>query len=83
MARLKLTITPVHADGTACTHKMRPSGKPADPTSGCTGRARYRVTCSGCTWTEEPGLRVLAEDARDSHRRLHMLGRPTPLGHGR
>ncbi|MDG9703756.1 hypothetical protein [Streptomyces sp. DH37] len=66
--RLKLAITPLHADGTECTHRLRPSGKPVDPASGCTGRDAYRASCSGCTWSEEHGLRVLAEDARTRHR---------------
>ncbi|MBX9398369.1 hypothetical protein K4749_33480 [Streptomyces sp. TRM72054] len=46
MARIRIWIVPQHADGTACEHAIKPSGKPRDPESGCTGRANYQVMCS-------------------------------------
>ncbi|GAB2606926.1 hypothetical protein GCM10027168_44730 [Streptomyces capparidis] len=46
MARIRTWIDPCHADGTACTHKIGPSGAPRDPASGCTGRRAYQVQCS-------------------------------------
>ncbi|WDM16500.1 hypothetical protein J3S85_36450 [Streptomyces lavenduligriseus] len=72
MARIRIWIDPQHADGTVCEHKIKPSGKPRDPESGCTGRARYQVMCSEHGPVGEPtGLRVLAEPAQSAHRDSH------------
>ncbi|MGK5628571.1 hypothetical protein [Streptomyces sp. URMC 123] len=70
--RIKIWIDPQHADGTVCEHKTKPSGKPRDPESGCTGRARYQVMCTEHGAVGEPrGLRVLAEPVRRAHRDGH------------
>ncbi|MFE2462961.1 hypothetical protein [Streptomyces sp. NPDC059402] len=72
MARIAVKITPLHPDGTECTHAIRPSGKPRDAHSGCTGRRNYAVVCSACGTVGEPyGLRVLAEPAQTAHRDSH------------
>ncbi|MFJ3861796.1 hypothetical protein ACIPRL_36960 [Streptomyces sp. NPDC090085] len=72
MARISVKITPLHPDGTECTHPVSPSGKPRDPDSGCTGRRNYAVVCSDCGPVGEPhGLRVLAEPAQSAHRDSH------------
>ncbi|MFL4953287.1 hypothetical protein ACJ6WE_39850 [Streptomyces sp. MMS24-I31] len=72
MARIKIAIDPLHADGTVCTHAIKPSGKPRDPDSGCTGRRSYQVMCSEHGKVGEPhGLRVLAEPAQSAHRDEH------------
>ncbi|WP_331747526.1 hypothetical protein OG365_40820 (plasmid) [Streptomyces sp. NBC_00853] len=72
MARISVKITPLHPDGTECTHAVRPSGKPRDADSGCTGRRNYAVVCSDCGPVGEPhGLRVLAEPAQSAHRDSH------------
>ena len=74
MARIRIWIDPQHADGTVCEHKIRPSGKPRDPESGCTGRARYQVMCSEHGAVGKPhGLRVLAEPAQSDHRDSHLI----------
>ncbi|MFJ7069783.1 hypothetical protein [Streptomyces sp. NPDC101115] len=74
MARISVKITPFHPDGTECTHAIRPSGKPRDPDSGCTGRRDYAVVCSACGPIGEPhGLRVLAEPAQIAHRDSHKV----------
>ncbi|MEU6444800.1 hypothetical protein [Streptomyces sp. NPDC047046] len=72
MARIRISINPLHADGTVCTHKIKPSGKPRDPDSGCTGRKNYQVVCSEHGDVGEPHiLRVLAEPAQIAHRDEH------------
>lgn len=72
MARIKIAIDPLHADGTVCTHAIKPSGKPRDPESGCTGRKSYQVVCSEHGNVGDPhGLRVLAEPAQTAHRDEH------------
>ncbi|MEU7553102.1 hypothetical protein AB0B01_12270 [Streptomyces sp. NPDC044571] len=72
MARISVKIAPLHPDGTECTHAVRPSGKPRDPDSGCTGRRHYAVVCSACGPVDDPrNLRVLAEPAQSAHRDSH------------
>ncbi|MFI1169324.1 hypothetical protein ACH4UM_38635 [Streptomyces sp. NPDC020801] len=72
MARIRIWIDPQHRDGTVCEHKIKTSGKPRDPESGCTGRAHYQVMCSEHGKVGEPhGLRVLAEPAQSAHRDSH------------
>ncbi|WP_223736296.1 hypothetical protein [Streptomyces purpurogeneiscleroticus] len=46
MARITVSIEPQHADSSRCDHAVKPSGRPRDPQSGCTGRAAYQVVCS-------------------------------------
>jgi hypothetical protein len=78
MARITISIDPLHADGTVCTHKVKPSGKPADPHSGCTGRSKYQVTCSEHGPVGDPHpLRVIAEPHQTKHRDSHKKT-PTP-----
>ncbi|WP_331722600.1 hypothetical protein [Streptomyces sp. NBC_00122] len=72
VARISVKIAPLHPDGTECTHAVRPSGKPRDADSGCTGRRNYAVVCSSCGPVGEPhGLRVLADPAQSAHRDCH------------
>ncbi|MFE1612695.1 hypothetical protein G3M53_07650 [Streptomyces sp. SID7982] len=86
MARITVSVQPRHADNTTCDHPVKPSGKPRDPDSGCTGRARYAVVCTTCGTVGEPHhLRVLADPAAANHREEHRLhantlgqGTPTP-----
>ncbi|MET9483624.1 hypothetical protein [Streptomyces sp. NPDC006638] len=81
MARISVKIAPLHPDGTECNHAVRPSGKPRDADSGCTGRRRYAVVCSTCGQVGEPhSLRVLAEPAQSEHRNSHKA-MPTPATH--
>ncbi|GAB2606905.1 hypothetical protein GCM10027168_44700 [Streptomyces capparidis] len=76
MARIRIWIDPLHADGTVCTHQVKPSGAPRDPASGCTGRRAYQVQCSEHGPVGGPhGLRVLAEPAQAEHRREHAAAR--------
>ncbi|MFF4138064.1 hypothetical protein ACFY1B_42820 [Streptomyces mirabilis] len=64
MARITVRVEPRHADNSRCEHDVKPSGKPRDPASGCTGRTAYAVVCSPVGKVDEPhGLRVLAEPA--------------------
>jgi hypothetical protein len=46
MASITIRVEPRHADNTTCDHKVKPSGKPRDAASGCTGRTAYAVVCS-------------------------------------
>lgn len=76
MARISVKIAPLHPDGSECTHAIRPSGKPRDEHSGCTGRRNYAVICSACGPVGKAhGLRVLAEPAQTAHRASH---KPAP-----
>ncbi|MFD5814729.1 hypothetical protein [Streptomyces sp. NPDC127038] len=78
MPRITLKITPLHPDGSVCTHAVRPSGKPRDPLSGCPGRQGYAVECSACGRVGTPHtLRVLAEPAQSAHRDSHKTA-PAP-----
>ncbi|WP_329583659.1 hypothetical protein [Streptomyces sp. NBC_01361] len=70
MARITATITPVHADESACTHKPRETG--------CAGRSAYLVTCSACTWTDTSTTQAELADARDRHLRSHLT-QPAPV----
>ncbi|MEU9061691.1 hypothetical protein AB0D13_23230 [Streptomyces sp. NPDC048430] len=77
MARISVRIAPLHLDRTQCTHAVRPSGKPRDPDSGCTGRGSYAVLCSDCGQVGEPHqLRALAEPAQSAHRDGHKATLP-------
>ncbi len=42
MARISVKITPLHPDGTECTHAVSPSGKPRDPAAGYTWPPQLR-----------------------------------------
>lgn len=51
---------------------MKPSGKPRDPGSGCSGRTAYAVVCSEHGDVGEPHhVKVLAEPAAVAHRQEH------------
>lgn len=65
MTRYSCKIRPVHADGTECTHRIKPSGRPLDPD--CPGRAAYMARC-GCGVELGPDvLRAVLEERRASH----------------
>ncbi|MFD7445832.1 hypothetical protein [Streptomyces sp. NPDC059909] len=76
MARITATISPVHADGTVCTHKVTATGKPKE--ADCTGRAAYRATRSACTWTDQSQVTAALEDDRNQHLRSHLTI-PAPI----
>ncbi|ESP95746.1 hypothetical protein B591_31133 (plasmid) [Streptomyces sp. GBA 94-10 4N24] len=79
MTRITVSVQPRHADNTPCDHPVKPSGKPRDPDSGCTGRAVYAVVCTTCGTVGEPHhLRVLADPAAANHREEHRLHANTP-----
>ncbi|WP_316779662.1 hypothetical protein [Streptomyces sasae] len=67
--RFVATVTPVHEDGTECTHTG-----PDKTSSECTGRTGYRASCTGgtCAWTKT-GKRssTLAEDGT-THLASHL-----------
>lgn len=67
--RHRCTIRPVHADGTECTHKVRPSGKPLD--ADCPGRGGYEAACTCGATLERQGIRAVPEEARHTHLREH------------
>jgi hypothetical protein len=78
MARIAISVRPLHPDGTVCTHKMKPSGKAADPGASCAGRRGYEVHCSSHGRVGDiHGLRVNAEDQQTAHRSEHAA---TPAG---
>jgi hypothetical protein len=73
MARITITIRPLHPDSSVCDHKVKPSGKPADLSSDCPGRRAYEVHCSIHGRVGDPhGLRVIAEDYQRAHRSEHL-----------
>lgn len=73
MARIVIAIRPLHRDGTACTHEVKPSGKPADPASGCPGRQAYDIHCSAHGRVGLPhGIRAIAEEHQRTHRSEHL-----------
>jgi hypothetical protein len=65
MARITVHIEPRHADNSRCEHAVKPSGRPRDPESGCTGRTAYAVVCS------EHGDGRRARDEKDVERPVH------------
>ncbi|MEQ4611489.1 hypothetical protein ABMX48_36765 [Streptomyces cavourensis] len=76
-----MKVTPLHPDGTECTHAVSPSGKPRAPDAGCACRRNYAVVCSACGTVGEPhGLRVLAEPEQRQHRDNHKAA-PAPASH--
>lgn len=77
MARITITIESLHADDTVCEHALRPSGKPRDPASGCTGRTGFRATCSDCGVIASAYLRLLVEPEARAHRAGHKAD-PVP-----
>lgn len=76
MTRNRCPIRPVHADGTECTHKIRPSGKPLDP--GCPGRAGYEATCSCGVKLGHSNIRAALEERRAAHLNTHKSRRTEP-----
>lgn len=76
MARISITIQPLHADGNVCTHEVGPNSQPRDPNSGCTGHRSYLVQCSACGTVGTPhGLRVLAKPEQRKHREAHKAAK--------
>ncbi|MFD5625752.1 MULTISPECIES: hypothetical protein [unclassified Streptomyces] len=72
MARITFSIEPRHADFTGCAHPVKPSGRPRDPNSGCTGRDHYQVVCSEHGDVGDPHhVRPLAELGVVAHRQEH------------
>lgn len=67
--RYSCKIRPVHADGTECTHKVRPSGEPLD--ADCPGRGGYEATCTCGVELERQGIRTVLEENRRMHLRKH------------
>lgn len=59
-------VRAVHADGTVCTHRTRPTGRPENPAE-CSGRAGYATDC-GCGWSHGATLRTLVDEQRSHHR---------------
>ncbi|MFC7900260.1 hypothetical protein ACFUV1_08900 [Streptomyces griseoincarnatus] len=72
MASITIRVEPRHAGNTTCDHKVKPSGKPRDPASGCAGRTTYAVVCSEHDDVGQPHhVKVLAEPAAVDHRQEH------------
>ncbi|MFG3268478.1 hypothetical protein [Streptomyces bobili] len=72
MARVTVRVEPRHADNSPCSHAVKPSGKPRNPQSGCTGRTAYAVVCSEHGDVGAPHrVKVLAEPAAIEHRQEH------------
>ncbi|MEV5786741.1 hypothetical protein AB0L42_38010 [Streptomyces sp. NPDC052287] len=78
MARILVGIEPRHADNSPCGHAVKPSGKPRDPNSGCSGRTAFAVVCS------EHGdvgslhhVKAVAEPAARTHRDEHRTALAT------
>ncbi|MGW0632987.1 hypothetical protein [Streptomyces sp. NPDC002758] len=72
MARIAIHVEPRHADNSPCKHAVKPSGKPRNPASGCTGRRAYAVVCSEHGDVGQPHhVKVLAEPAATEHRQEH------------
>ncbi|GGP80498.1 hypothetical protein [Streptomyces melanogenes] len=72
MARITVRVEPRHADNSPCPHPVKPSGKPRDPNSACTGRSSFPVVCSA--HGDIGGVhhvKVLAEPAALAHRQEH------------
>ncbi len=68
--RYRCKIRRLHADGTECTHKIKPSGRPLEPE--CPGRAGYEATCSCGADLEFQRTRAVIEEQRDEHLRRHQ-----------
>ncbi|MEU9757750.1 hypothetical protein AB0D90_32315 [Streptomyces althioticus] len=68
MARTRHTLKAQarHADGTDCTHKLSPRGKPRE--AGCTGRHDYRAWCTCGTWEQTGDTRAALEYTHHTHR---------------
>ncbi|MFE2512663.1 hypothetical protein ACFXC9_30210 [Streptomyces naganishii] len=78
MASITIRVEPRHADNTTCDHKVKPSGKPRDPASGCTGRTAYAVVCSEHGDVGTPHhVKQLAEPAATEHRQEHRAALAT------
>ncbi|MGW2416020.1 hypothetical protein ACWCV5_28170 [Streptomyces tubercidicus] len=76
MARNTVRVEPRHADNSPCHHAVKPSGRPRDPQSPCTGRTAYAVVCSEHGDVGAPHhLRVLADPAATAHRQEHRATR--------
>ncbi|MFZ3562844.1 hypothetical protein ACOKM5_43715 [Streptomyces sp. BH097] len=72
MARITVHIEPRHTDNSPCEHAVKPSGKPRDPASGCTGRTQYAVVCSVHGDVDRPRhIKQNAETAATAHRQEH------------
>ncbi|MFE7854435.1 hypothetical protein [Streptomyces sp. NPDC057403] len=73
MARITIRVEPRHEDNSRCEHDVKPSGKPRDPASGCTGRTAYAVVCSHHGDVGDTHhVKVLAEPAAREHRQEHL-----------
>ncbi|MGY1548322.1 hypothetical protein [Streptomyces sp. MN6] len=55
-----------HADGTPCTHKLSPRGKPIE--DGCTGRHDYRAWCTCGQWEQTGSTKAALEFTHGTHR---------------
>lgn len=67
-------ITRRHADGTACTHRIAPNGKPQEG-EGCPSPAGYTAKCKveGCDFESSAGIRAIVEEKK----RLHLFATRT------
>ncbi len=75
-------IRRVHKDGTTCTHKISPSGKPRDGEN-CPGAAGYDATCSCGHAIPLRGIRAIVEQDRRTHINEHerAAAQAAPLTH--
>lgn len=64
--RHRCPIRRVHADGTTCTHRFGPDGRPR-PGEDCAGAAGYEATCSCGHTIERQSMRVIVEEKRLKH----------------
>ena len=77
MSRITIRVEPRHADHSPCEHKVKPSGRPRDTASGCTGRTAYAVVCSEHGTVGDPHhVKQLAEPAAREHRIVHLAALP-------
>ncbi|GGX56440.1 hypothetical protein [Streptomyces chartreusis] len=76
--RITISVEPRHSDNSRCGHLVKPSGKPRDPASGCTGRTTYAVVCSqhGDVGTGHH-IKALAEPVAREHRQEHLTAPPS------
>ncbi|MEV7422818.1 hypothetical protein [Streptomyces sp. NPDC091212] len=62
-----MSTTARHADGTPCTHRVTPSGKPTEVD--CSGRHDYAATCACGGWESTGTVKAALRYSHDSHRR--------------
>ncbi|MGJ5899334.1 hypothetical protein ACSCBZ_46460 [Streptomyces niveiscabiei] len=78
MARITIHVEPRHADNTTCAHTVKPSGKPRNPATSCTGRTAYAVVCSEHGDVGTPHhVKQLAELAATEHCQEHQAALAT------